>query len=94
VIGDVKRKSHTMVLLVEEGNKGTGIVVCCQCMRRGRLLVWLTVACVGIDGLARAGFCSGYLCGCTPGIEKTGSGDLKTFCLSGDGGRRLDCRSS
>jgi len=45
-------------------------------VRRGRLLVWLTVVCVGIDGPARAGFFCGYLCGCTPGIEKTGSGDL------------------
>jgi len=94
VIGNVKRKSHTMVLLVEVGNEGTGIVVCCQHMKRGRLLVWLTVACVGVDGLARAGFCHGYLCGCTPGIEKTGIGDLKTFLLSHDGGRCLDCRSS
>jgi len=91
VLCDVKSKSHTMVLLVEVGNKGTGIVVCCQRMRRGRLLVWLTVACVGVDGLAGAGFCCGYLCGCTPGIEKMGSGDLKTFLLSRDGGRCLDC---
>jgi len=83
-----------MILLVEVGNKRTGIVVCCQRMRRGRLLVWLTVACIGIDGLARAGFCHGYLCGCTPAIEKTWSSDLKGFLLSCDGGRLLDCRSS
>jgi len=50
VIVDTKSKSHTMILLVEVGNEGTGIVACCQCMRRGRLLVWLTVACVGFDG--------------------------------------------
>jgi len=68
-----------MILLVEVGNKGTGIVVFCHCVRRSRLLVWLTVACVGVDGLAGAGFCHGYLCGCTPGIEKTGSGNLKAF---------------
>jgi len=40
---EVESESHAMVLLVEVGNKGTGIVVCCQRMRRGRLLVWLTV---------------------------------------------------
>jgi len=90
----VMSESHTMILLVEVGNKGTGIVVCCQCMRRGRLLVWLTVACVGVDSPARAGFCCGYLCGCTPGIEKMGSSNLKAFLLSCDGGRCLDCRSS
>jgi len=94
VIGDVKSKSHTMILLVEVGNEGTGIFVCCQCTRRGRLLVRLTVACVGVDGLAKAGFCCGYLRGCTPEIEKMGSSNLKAFLLSCDRGRCLDCRSS
>jgi len=83
-----------MVLLVEVGNKGTGIAICCQGVRRGRLLVWLTVACVGVDGPARAGFCCGYLHGYIPGIEKMGRGDLKMFLLSCNGGRCLDCRSS
>jgi len=69
-----------MVLLVEVGNKGTGIVICCQPVRRGILLVWLTVACVGIDGLAGAGFCHGYLCGCTLELRRQGAVISRRFC--------------